>query len=313
MRYKDYYQILGVNKSASADEIKTAYRKLAKKFHPDVSKEVNAEEKFKELGEAYEVLKDVEKRAAYDQLGSYRPGQDFRPPPGWEQRFRHNQGPGHAAGVDFGDLSDMFADLFGGANAGRRGPMSRRGEDVEAVVHITLQQAFHGTEIQIELNSNEMGPDGVRRRVPQEIKVKVPPGMTDGQKMRVAGKGGKGVGGAPDGDLILNIRLQPHALFRVEGHDLYIEVPVTPWEAALGGEIEVPTMQGSVRMRLKPGSRAGQKLRLSGKGMPRQRHGQGDLFVVLQVVVPSELTEVEARLFEELARVSSFNPRAHFG
>jgi curved DNA-binding protein len=316
MKYQDYYATLGVPRDASAEDIKKAYRKLARKFHPDVSKEKNAEEKFKEVQVAYDTLSDPEKRAAYDQLGQYRPGEDFRPPPGWERQFRFERGNLD----DFIDLSDLFAQFGGGSFAGRpgarRGPgrgagaFAMRGQDFEVTAHLSLEDLYRGTELALELAAPEPAPGGMRR-VPRTVRVRVPKGATDGQRLRVPGKGGDGVGGGPPGDLYLNIALKPHPLFRAEGHDLYLDLPVAPWEAALGAEVEVPTLDGRVKVNIRPGSRAGQKLRLAGKGLPKPGDGHGDLYCVLQVAMPSVLTERERSLYEELARASRFDPRAH--
>lgn len=314
MQYKDYYKILGVDRKATEDEIKKAYRKLARKYHPDVSKEKNAEEKFKEMGEAYEVLKDKEKRAAYDELGNHRAGQNFRPPPGWEQQFTRGQSPDSNA--DFGDL---FSELFGmgsvGARSGRN-PRERHvgmpGQTYEATVHISLEDAYRGSEVTLDLTVPEHTQEGVRR-VPKSITVRIPKGITDGQKLKVPGKGGAGINGAPNGDLFLNIVLHRHPLFKASVHDLYLDVPITPWEAALGANIEIPTMEGNVRLKIKEGARAGQKFRLAGKGLPKPGGSHGDLYALLQIVMPSVLSATEKGLFEELAKVSSFNPRGHFG
>mgnify|MGYP000108944959 CR=1 FL=1 len=311
MQYKDYYEILGVKRDASEADIKKAYRSLARKFHPDVSKEANAEEKFKEVAEAYEVLKDKEKREAYDQLGSYQQGQDFRPPPGWEQRFSH--GGGHA---DFGgaDLGDIFAELFGGAGRsgrrGGRGGFAMQGQDFEVNLEIDIDEAYRGSERSLQLEMPEPSADGRMIRTPRTIKVRIPKGVVDGQRMRVPGKGGRGMGGA-DGDLYLNIHIRPHPLFKATGHDVYIELPLTPWEAALGTSVEVPTLEGRVRMKVPAGARAGQNLRLPGKGLPKPHGAAGDLYAVLQIVTPPNLTAEERKLFEELARVSHYKPRAH--
>lgn len=316
MKYKDYYATLGVKRDAAPEEIKRAYRKLAKKYHPDVSKEKDAEEKFKDVQVAYDTLSDAEKRAAYDQLGEYRPGEDFRPPPGWERNFRFEQGNVD----DFADLADLFAH-FGGGAFGGRGPRRRAGgfgggfamagQDYEVTAHLTLEELYRGAEVALDVSVPEMTPDGAVRRVPKTVRVRVPKGATDGQRLRVPGKGGPGAGGGPAGDLYLNIALHPHPLYRVSGHDLYLDLPVTPWEAVLGGEVEVPTLDARVQVAVRPGSRAGQKLRLAGKGLPKPREGHGDLYCVLQVVTPSVLSEREKALYEELAKASSFNPRAH--
>jgi curved DNA-binding protein len=305
MKYKDYYKILGVERNASEDEIKKAYRKLARKYHPDVSKETNAKEKFQEVSEAYETLRDKEKRAAYDSLGSgYRPGQDFRPPPDWFDRF----GAGRSEDLGGVDLSDLFESLgaFGratgfGRRGGRRGAtMAFPGEDYEVPVRLTLDEAFRGTERTVQL-------DGGRT-----FTARIPAGATEEQRLRLRGKGGPGINGGPPGDLYLQIHLEPHPLFRVSGHDLDLEVPLAPWEAALGAQVDIPTLTGRVTMKVPPGSKAGQKLRLGGKGLPKPGGGAGDLYAVLSMEAPTPLTEPEKKLFEELRRVSKFNPRARF-
>jgi curved DNA-binding protein len=310
MKYKDYYKILGVERSAPEDAIKKAYRKLARKYHPDVSKEKDAEEKFKEVQEAYEVLKDAEKRKAYDQMGSYQSGQDFAPPPGWEQQF-HSGGFEDLGDVDLFDLlSGMGRGGFRGRGAGRTFRMP--GQDFEVTAHLSVEEVARGTEIEIPIAATEVGEDGQLRRTQKMVKVRIPKGATDGQRLRVPGKGGPGHGGAPDGDLYVDIRLRPHDLFRVSGHDLYLEVPVAPWEAALGAEVQVPTLNGRITVKVPSGSRAGQKLRVRGKGLPKPGGSEGDLYAVLQVVTPSVLSEREKELYRELQQVSSFNPRGHF-
>jgi curved DNA-binding protein len=312
MKYKDYYAALGVKRDASADEIKKAYRKLAQKHHPDVSKEKGAEEKFKEVAEAYQALKDPEKRAAYDQLGaSYRPGQDFRPPPDWEKQFR-DQGGGGSFSFDDLDLSDLFAS-FGGRGGGRsRASMQFPGEDYEVTVHITLEDALRGTQVDLNLGVPEYDAEGRVRQVPKTIKARIPKGATDGQRLRLRGQGGKGVNGGRDGDLYLNIALHPHPLFRPTGHDLYLDLPLTPWEAALGATVEVPTLDGAVNMKIPPATTAGRKLRLSKKGLPKPGGGEGDLYAIVQIVNPTVLGEREKELYAELAKASRFDPRGHF-
>ena len=310
MKYKDYYQSLGVARDASQDAIKGAYRKLARKYHPDVSKEKDAEERFKEINEAYQTLSDPEKRAAYDQLGRHRPGEEFRPPPGWERQFRFEETDLN----DFLDLSDLFERFGAGRRrGGGQGGFAMRGQDYEATAHLTLEEVYRGAEVSLELSAPELTPDGAMRRIPKTIRVRVPKGATDGQRLRVPGKGGQGMNGGPPGDLYLNIVLRPHPLFKPSGHDLYLELPVTPWEAVLGAEIEVPTLGGRVKVTVRPGSRAGQKLRLAGRGLPTPGGGQGDLYCVLQIVTPATLSEREKELYEELGRLSAFNPRRHLG
>ena len=315
MKYKDYYAILGVDRRASADEIKKAYRKLAQKHHPDVNKEPGAEERFKDIAEAYQALKDPEKRAAYDQLGTgFQPGQDFRPPPDWQQQFRTGGAEGAFSFEDL-DLSDLFESLSGRARRGGRAQASFPipGEDYEVAVHLTLDDALRGTQVDLNLQVPEHSPDGTVRHAPKTIKARIPKGATDGQRLRLRGQGGKGVNGGRDGDLYLDIRLHPHPLFRPSGHDLYLDLPLTPWEAALGATVEVPTLDGAVNLRIPPGTTAGRKLRLGKKGLPRPDGGEGDLYAMVQIVNPTVLSERERELFAELAQASHFDPRGHFG
>jgi curved DNA-binding protein len=305
MKYKDYYKTLGVARGAGDEEIKKAYRKLARKYHPDVSKEANAKEKFQEVSEAYETLKDKEKRAAYDNLGSYNPGQDFRPSQDWYDRFRRGGGgrSGAAEFEDLGniDLSDLFESL--GMRAGGRGFRGKNvpvpGEDYAVTVRLTLEEAFRGTEREFQI-----GPNHVRARIPK--------GATDGQQLKLRGKGGPGANGGPPGDLRLHIALEPHPLFRVSGHDLDLEVPLAPWEAALGAQVEIPTLEGRVTMKVPVGAQAGQKLRLAGKGLPKPGGGAGDLYAQLTIVVPPSLSEQEKKLYEALRDASRFDPRSRF-
>ena len=308
MKYKDYYQALGVDRTASEDDIKKTYRRLARKYHPDVSKEANAEERFKEIAEAYEVLKDPQKRAAYDRLGRYGAGEEFRPPPGWQEQYAHGAGAaGHSGQWDLGDL---FAELFGGS--GRRpssatGGFAIPGDDYEAVVQLDLEQASRGTEVQLNLGLAR-GDGGARQ--PKATTVRIPQGVTDGQKLRVPGKGGPGSNGGPPGALYLEIRLKPHPRYKASGHDLYVDLPLAPWEAALGTQVEIPTLDGNVRLKINAGASSGQKLRLPGKGLPKPGGGAGDLYAVVQIMSPPSLSPRERELYDELSRVSSFNPRA---
>ncbi|HTQ00071.1 MAG TPA: DnaJ C-terminal domain-containing protein [Casimicrobiaceae bacterium] len=313
MKYKDYYKILGLERGASADEIKTAYRRLARKYHPDVSKEKDAEEKFKEMSEAYETLKDPEKRAAYDQLGTHRPGQEFRPPPEWGAQFGEGFGPGAGHFEDI-DLSDLFAGLAGrhARGAGRRADRPIPGSDYEAVVRIGFEQAFQGTEVDLELSALEWDADGGVRRVPHRVRTRIPRGVTNGEKLRVPGKGGKGVNGGPDGDLYLDIEVAEHPLYRVAGSDLYVDLPLAPWEAVLGTSVELPTPAGAVTLKVPPGTRAGQQLRLSGRGMTRGSGAAGHLYALVRIEVPSVVDDAQKELYRKLADSSSFDPRAHF-
>ncbi len=318
MRFKDYYQVMGVPRTASQDEIKRAYRKLARKYHPDVSKEKDAEDRFKELQEANEVLKDPEKRAAYDQLGAdWRQGQDFRPPPDWGKGFefsRHEFG-GERAG---GEYSDFFSELFGsrspfggapgGARPGRG--FSAAGQDHVARVEIDLEDAFRGGTRTIELRSPELTPDGHVVAKPRALRVSIPAGVTEGQQIRLAGQGSPGLGGGPPGDLFLEISVRAHPQFQLEGRDVTATLPVAPWEAALGETVSVPTLGGPVEMKLPTGARAGQRLRLRGRGLPG--NPPGDQFVVLRIVLPPDSPRAR-ELFEQMKREIPFDPRAAAG
>jgi curved DNA-binding protein len=297
MKYKDYYAILGVQKDATEDQIKAAYRKLARKYHPDVSKEKDAEAKFKEVAEAYQTLKDPEKRKAYDELGTYQPGQDFRPPPEWQQHF----GDRNFSFEDI-DLSDLFEAFGGGrAHARQRGqPRAMRGQDYEVIAHITLDQAYHGAEVDLDLAVPEYDDQGFVHRVQRQFRLRIP------------GKGGKGFNGGPEGDLYLNIALEPHPLFRVSGHDLYIDLPLAPWEAVLGTDVQLPTPGGPVQLKVRPGTHAGQHLRLGKRGLPKPKGGEGDLYAIVQIAVPTIVSDAERGLYQQLAERSTFNPRAHY-
>ena len=309
MKYKDYYDILGVARDATDEEIKKRYRILARKYHPDVSKEPDAEKRFKEMAEAYATLKDPEKRAAYDQLGTRKPGEEFRPPPEWATQF----GEG-AATFDDMDLADLFASLAGHAaharRGGRHGPAgAMRGQDYEITVPITLEEAYRGTEVSLDLSTTEIDDAGHLRRVPKRITARIPKGPTDGQVLRLPGQGGKGIGGGPAGDVYVNIALRPHRLFRVSGHDLHLDLPLAPWEAALGTAVEIPTLGGKVCLKVPPGTQGGQRLRLAGRGLPRPDGSAGDLYAAVAIAMPRDLTERERKLYQELAAASKFDPR----
>jgi curved DNA-binding protein len=297
MKYKDYYQILGVARDAKPEDIKKAYRRLARKYHPDVSKETGAEERFKEVNEANEVLSDPDKRHTYDQLGYYQAGQDFRPPPGWAGR-----GGGTGGGADF---SDFFAQMFGaemGGHGHRRGRAAPRGQDVEASLTLTLEEAFHGCQKEINLTA----ASGRR-----SVNMRVPAGSLPGTRLRLAGKGRASPMGGAAGDLYLTLQIAPHDRYRLEGKDIYLDTPISPPEAALGCTLTVPTMSGNLRLKVPAGARGGQKLRLSGRGMPAA-DGNGDFFVQLQIVPPPVLSEAERALYEQLRALSDFNPRPGF-
>jgi len=298
MKYEDYYQTLNVARDASPDDIKRSYRRLARKYHPDVSKEANAEEKFKSLGEAYEVLKDPEKRSAYDQLGSnWKAGQDFTPPPGWDHIFSSGRsGAGNARGsVDF---SDLFEGLFGGSQRGRGARARQRGGDSQVKVQISLDEAYTGISRVVRLQSRS----GSRR-----LNVKIPAGVVDGQQIRLGGQGQPGLGGASAGDLFLGIELLPHSLFQCDGKDIHLELPIAPWEAALGATVTVPTLNGSVELKIPRDSRSGRKLRLKGRGL-----GDGDFYAQLQIAVPPANTESAVELYEKMRTDFDFDPRAKF-
>ncbi len=320
MEYKDYYAVLDVDRKASQDEIKKSYRRLARKYHPDVSKEKDAEEKFKNLQEAYEVLKDPEKRTAYDQLGSnWKQGQEFRPPPGWDTRSQfytaEDLGGAFSEG-DLGGFSDFFRNLFGGAQfrserGGAGGGFKQRGGDQHANVTISLEEAFLGTTRTFQLQIPEMTPSGELRQSVRTIKVNIPAGTVAGQQLRLAQQGGPGLGGGPAGDLYLEIDIQPHPLFSLKDKDVYLTLPVTPWEAALGAEIKIPTLGGRVGLKLAPGSETGQKLRLRGRGMP-SKSGAGDQYAIVQIQTPPAKTDEQRQLYEQMAQVMPYNPRNHW-
>jgi curved DNA-binding protein len=317
MEFKDYYDIMGVKRDATQDEIKRAYRKLARKFHPDVSKEAEAEAKFKELGEAYEVLKDPEKRAAYDQLGSqWKAGQDFHPPPGWDAGFEFRDFSG--GGPDLGGFSDFFESLYGRAGrrpgaAGARGGRGARefhirGEDHHAKVIVDLADSYKGASRSITLQVPQVDEQGRVNTRPRTLNVRIPKGIRQGQQIRLAGQGGAGFGGGEAGDLYLEVEFNPRGHYRVEGADVYLDLPVAPWEAALGATVKVPTPDGPVDMKVPPNSQAGKKLRLKGRGIPARQ--PGDLYVVLQIALPSADTPQRKQAYEQMKKEFAFNPRA---
>ncbi|MGD2113161.1 MAG: DnaJ C-terminal domain-containing protein [Gammaproteobacteria bacterium] len=313
MEFRDYYQIMGVQRDATQDEIKRAYRKLARKYHPDVSKEAEAEARFKEVGEAYEVLKDPEKRAAYDQLGAnWKDGQEFRPPPGWDQGFEFHGGG--FTGADAAGFSDFFESLFGRgfAPGGRaQAGFHARGEDTHARILIDLEDAYHGATRTLTLKHTELGADGRPQLRERALNVRIPKGVGQHQHIRLARQGGAGIGKGEPGDLYLEVEFRPHPFYHVEGRDVFLELPVAPWEAALGATVKAPTPTGAVDLKIPAGSAGGRKLRLRGRGIPGQP--PGDLYVVLQIALPPAETETARSAWRELERQVKFNPRARLG
>ncbi len=307
MKFKDYYETFGLPRSATQEEIKRAYRKLARKYHPDVSKDPDAEVRFKELGEAYAVLKDPEKRAAYDQMGSqWQAGQDFQPPPGWDAGFEFG-GSGFGDGADH---SDFFEALFGRqARAAQRPGRHARGEDRHAKVLIDLEDAYRGAQRSLSLRMPEL--DALGRVVMKErrLDVGIPKGIRAGQHLRLAGQGAPGLGEGPAGDLYLEIAFNPHPQFRVDGRDVFLDLPLAPWEAALGCSLTVPTPEGSVQLTVPAGSAAGRQLRLKGKGIPGDP--PGDLYVVPAIVLPPAASAGEQEAYRALAKAFEFDARAH--
>jgi len=327
MEFRDYYKVLGVERTASADAIRKAYRRLAHKYHPDVSKEANAEARFKEMQEAYEVLKDPEKRAAYDQLGSqWKAGEQFRPPPDWGSGFEFSGdgraragrsrgrgagprgfGAGEGGGLGEQDFSEFFSSLFGGgspfAAEGRR-----PGRDHHARIEIDLEEAFRGTTRMLELKRPELKPDGTLELRNHTVRVTIPSGVTAGQLIRLAGQGEPASGRGSAGDLYLETHIRPHRLFQLDGRDVTLTLPVAPWEAALGASVTVPTLGGPVEVQIPPGSQSGQKLRLRGRGLPGKP--AGDQFAQLKLVLPPGTSPEAKALYEEMRRKLNFDPRA---
>jgi curved DNA-binding protein len=310
MEFKDYYKVLGVERTASEDEVKKAFRKLARKHHPDVNKAPGAAARMQELNEAYDVLRDAQKRAAYDQIGQgVQGGQDFQPPPGWDAGFEFSGGP--PGGADFADHSDFFEALFGGARRGGRqrgGPAARaRGQDHHAKIAIPLSDAFHGATRTLTLQSPELDPTGHVVLRERQLSVNIPKGIRAGQQIRLAGQGTPGLGGEAAGDLYLEVQFEPHSRYRVDGRDLYLTLPVAPWEAALGAAVPVPTPDGQLEMNVPAGSQTGRKLRLKGRGIPGGT--PGDLYVVLEVVLPPADSDQAKALYRQMAADLTFDPR----
>lgn len=313
MEFKDYYQVMGVKRDATQDEIKRAYRKLARKYHPDVSKELDAEVRFKEVGEAYEVLKDPEKRAAYDQLGAnWKAGQDFRPPPDWDAGFEFHGGG--FSGADSSRFSDFFESLFGhGFSGGGSGhaDFHAHGEDAHAKVLIDLEDAYHGATRTLTLQHTELGADGRPQVKQRTLNARIPQGVRQGQFIRLAGQGGAGMGKGKAGDLYLEVEFRPHPFYHVEGRDVFLDLPVAPWEAALGATVKAPTPTGAVDLKIPAGSTGGRKLRLKGRGIPGAT--PGDFYVVLQIALPPAESAAAKTAYREMEQALKFNPRARMG
>ena len=309
MEFKDYYKVMGVARDATEAQIKQAYRKLARKYHPDVSKEKDAEARFKEVGEAYEVLKSPEKRAAYDQLGSdHRPGEDFRPPPDWNAGFEFSgAGPGNSP------YSDFFDSLFGAqARSGRRGDFhSGNGEDHHAKVLLDLEASLNGGARTFTLRMPEIDDSGRLVSKERTLNVQIPKGIVSGQQIRLAGQGARAPGDGKPGDLYIEVEFQPHPLYRIDGRDLFLELPVAPWEAALGATVKTPTPNGTVDLKIPAASHAGSKLRLRGRGIPASP--AGDLYVILQIALPAANDDKAKAAYAAMAASLPFNPRASLG
>jgi curved DNA-binding protein len=314
LEFKDYYKTLGVSRDATAEEIKKAYRRLARKYHPDVSKETNAEQKMKEVNEANAVLSDPEKRAAYDQLGQgrgFQPGSDFQPPPGWDAGFEfRGQGSNGAQAADF---SDFFAELFGkqmGAGA-RQTHHRMRGEDHHAKILLDLEDTYHGATRSLTLRMPKLDSQGRTVLADHMLNVRIPKGVHAGQVIRLAGQGGPGHAGEAAGDLFLEVHFKPHSRYRIENKDIYATLPVAPWEAALGATVKIPVPDGQVEVRVPENSQSGRKLRLKGRGIPAAT--PGDLYLVLEVVLPPATTPKEREFYQTMAQELAFNPRQNLG
>jgi curved DNA-binding protein len=307
VEYRDYYKTLGVPREATIDEIKKAYRKLARKYHPDVSKEADAEARMREVNEAYAVLSDAEKRAAYDQLGrGYRPGEEFRPPPGWDAGFEFS-GPGFS-GAEAADFSDFFAELFGRMHGAPGGSAFRmRGEDHHAKILLDVEDAYAGAVRQIALRVPKIDAQGHVALETRTLNVKIPKGVHAGQIIRLAGQGAPGMGQAKAGDLLLEVQFRPHARYRVDGRDVHVTLPVAPWEAALGAVVPVAVPDGRLQVRIPAGAQSGRVLRVRGRGVPGEP--PGNLLLEIQVVLPEATTPKAKEIYEAMARELAFDPR----
>lgn len=324
VKYQDYYEILGVPRGATQDEIQSAYRKLARKYHPDINKEKGAEDKFKQVGEAYEVLGDSKKRKKYDQLGrNWQMGDDFSPPPGWNSGNVRRGQNGDFGFDGFGEgFSDFFESIFGAFGRNREtsgdeqgfgdaftGIFSRKGQDLETEITIPLNDAYRGARRNISLKTVVSDGNGRTKTINKTLEVNIPTGIVDGTKLRLNGQGGNGSGGGQPGDLYLTVHISSHPRFKVKGKSIEVDLPVTPSEAALGAQISVPLVDGTANITLPAGIKNGKKIRVKGKGLGGRGDARGDLYGVVKIVVPQKLTEKERALYRELAKVSNFNPR----
>jgi len=322
MKFRDYYETLGVARGATEAEIKTAYRKLARKYHPDVNKEKDAEDRFKEIGEAYSVLKDTEKRAAYDQMGSnWKQGQDFSPPPNWNAGFEFaddpNAGFGGYGGNYDGDQSEFFESLFGrgrhrqgGRSSNAQQGMHFKGQDHHAKILIDLADAYNGAKRTISLHMPTQDPEGHVITQERKLDVNIPKGIKVGQNLRLSGQGGPGMGDGGAGDLYLEIDFHPNALYKVDGKDVYLDLPLAPWEAALGTSVNIPTPAGStLELTIPPNTKSGRKMRLKGKGIPSKE--PGDFYVVPNIVLPEAQSDAQKAAYQELEKAFDFKPRSH--
>ena len=308
MKYKDYYQTLGVERTATTQDIKKAYRKLAHQFHPDVSKDPKGEEKFKEIAEAYSTLKNPDKRQEYDDLGQRPSGQTFTPPPEWRQRHGASE-----SSFDDVDISDFFNAFRSGGDAGsgsRNPTHSIRGEDYSVNVAVPLESVYSGGEIDVTVELPEYGLEhDLPHRVPRTFRITIPRGAKEGQRLRLAGKGGPGYNGAQPGDLYVVLAIAPHSRYRLSGRDLFFDLSLAPWEAALGAVIEIPTLGGKVQLTVKPGTSSGERLRLSKRGLPSPHGDAGDLYAVTRIVMPKKVSDVERKLYEQLEAASGSSVR----
>jgi curved DNA-binding protein len=312
MEFKDYYKVLGLERGATQDQVKRAYRKLARKYHPDLNKDAGAESAFKELGEAYEVLGDPEKRSAYDQLGkNWKAGQEFRAPPDWDAGFEFSG----ASADGSQEASEFFESLFGGRGRRRashgQAEFHARGEDHHAKILISLQDALNGATREITLRAPELDAQGHVVLRERTLSVQIPKGVTEGQHIRLKGQGAPGVGRMPAGDLYLEVQFEPDPLYRVSGADLYFDLPITPWEAGLGASVKVPTPAGSIMLKIPPESFQGRELRIKGRGIPAAE--PGDLYAVLRIALPPADTEKAKKFYADMARELPFDPRAKLG